>query len=71
MFDLQGMGENNASIFGSRHMHRDVLQASAAIYQSLYGSDEIEQGIPATFQMVHFIGWKNPTKTTPLKSELE
>lgn len=69
MFDLKGMGENNSSIHGSKHMHRDILQASAAIYQQLYGSDEIERGIPATFQMIHFIGWKNPTKATPLKQE--
>lgn len=68
MFDLQGMGENNASIFGSKHMHRDVLQASAAIYQELYGSDNVNQGVSATFQVLHFIGWKNPTKATPLKS---
>lgn len=70
MFDIQGMGENNASLLGSRHMHRDVLQAAAAIYQSLYGAkDDIEKGVPATFQIIHFIGWKNPTKATPLRNE--
>lgn len=70
MFDLQGMGENNASLFGSRHMHRDVLQASAAIYQAMYGNNDAEHlNIPATFQIIHFIGWKNPRKATPLKSE--
>lgn len=69
MFDIQGMGENNASIFGSKHMHREVLQAAAAIYQNLYGSDNIEDGIPATFQIIHFIGWKNPAKATSLRSE--
>lgn len=70
MFDLQGMGENNASLMSSRHMHRDVLQAAASVYQYLYGvEDNIESGIPATFQIIHFIGWKNPTKATPLKSE--
>lgn len=69
MFDLQGMGESNASIIGSLHMHRDVLQAAAALYQTLYGNQEdLTQGIPATFQIVHFIGWKNPTQATPLKS---
>lgn len=67
MFDLKGMGESNASIIGSRHMHREVLQASAAIYQQLYGSVDIEQGVPATFQIIHFIGWKDPTKSTPIK----
>lgn len=68
MFDLQGMGENNASAFGSRHMHRDVLQASAAVYQELYGNDDSSRSIPATFQIIHFIGWKNPRMATPLKS---
>lgn len=68
MFDLQGMGENNSSVGGSKHMHRDVLKASAAIYQQLYGDDDPDKGVPATFQMINFIGWKNPTKATPLKS---
>lgn len=70
MFDLQGMGENNASIEGSKHLNRDVLLASAAIYQSLYGRSEADGGgVPATFQMIHFIGWKNPTKATPLRNQ--
>ncbi|GLJ59499.1 hypothetical protein SUGI_1511210 [Cryptomeria japonica] len=69
MFDIQGMGESNASIFGSKHMHKEVLQASAAIYQNLYGSGNIEEGVPATFQVIHFIGWKNPTKATSLRSQ--
>lgn len=69
MFDLQGMGESNASMIGSRHMHRDVLQASAAIYQTLYGDSNTDDGVPATFSVIHFIGWKNPSKATPLKSQ--
>jgi NADH dehydrogenase [ubiquinone] 1 alpha subcomplex assembly factor 5 len=69
MFDLQGMGENNKSLIGSRHMHKDVLKAAASVYQVLYGSDDHEKGVPATFQSIHFIGWKNPVKATPLKSQ--
>lgn len=69
MFDIQGMGESNASVYGSKHMHREVLQASAAIYQNLYGSENIEDGVPATFQVIHFIGWKNPAKATSLRSQ--
>ena len=69
MFDLQGMGESNTSLLGCRHMHRDVLQASAAIYQSLYGGENSEEGVPATFQVIHFIGWKNPSKANPLRNE--
>lgn len=69
MHDLQGMGESNKSLIGSKHMHRDVLKASAAIYQHLYGNQDDEGGIPATFQYVNFIGWKDPKKATPLKSK--
>lgn len=74
MHDLQGMGESNKSLVGSRHMHRDVLKATAAIYQHLYGDQkdnngEKQEGIPATFQYIHFIGWKDPTKATPLRNQ--
>lgn len=68
MLDLQGMGENNASIQASQHIHRDVLKSAAAIYQYFYGNNqdnperEKEEGIPATFQVIHFIGWKNPAR---------
>lgn len=68
MFDIQGMGESNCAVHGSSHMNRDVMQAAAAIYQKLYGSDSLEDGVPATFHVIHFIGWKNPTKSTPLRS---
>lgn len=70
MFDLQAMGENSAVIHGSRHLNRDVLISSAAIYQLMYGNSDTDttpRGIPATYQIIHFIGWKNPTKATPIK----
>lgn len=60
MFDLQGMGENNASLIRSVHINREVLQSAAAIYQQNYGDRDLEQGVPATFQVINFIGWKNP-----------
>lgn len=70
MHDLQGMGESNKSLIGSKHMHRDVLKATAAVYQNLYGaSADGEEGVPATFQYIHFIGWKDPKRATPLKSQ--
>lgn len=62
MFDLQGMGENNKSLQASRHLHREVLLAGSAIYQSLYGVDEPNKSVPATFQLIHFIGWKDRNK---------
>lgn len=61
MFDLQGMGENNASIMRCDHIHREVLQSAAAIYHDMHGdSSNVENGVPATFQIIHFIGWKKP-----------
>jgi len=56
MWDLQGMGENNAGINRKLHMHRDTLLAASAIYQEMYGNES--QGIPATFQIIYMIGWK-------------
>lgn len=73
MLDLQGMGENNASIHASKHIHRDVLKSAAAIYQYLYGGkiQSDDEGIPATFQIIHFIGWKNPARKVAKEPESE
>lgn len=58
LFDLQGMGESGASVNNSIHLNRDSLLAAAAIYQQRFGDeDNISNGIPATFQILHFIGW--------------
>ncbi|RCK65850.1 NADH dehydrogenase [ubiquinone] 1 alpha subcomplex assembly factor 5 [Candida viswanathii] len=53
--DLQIMGENN-SILSRSYLDRDVLIAADQIYRSLHGEPE---GLPATFSIVFFIGWKN------------
>ncbi|KAI0970880.1 S-adenosyl-L-methionine-dependent methyltransferase [Xylaria arbuscula] len=57
MQDLQAMGENSAVL--GREMgpiQRDVLLAADAIYRELHGN---ENGtLPATFRMIHMIGWK-------------
>ncbi|EER33814.1 hypothetical protein CTRG_02632 [Candida tropicalis MYA-3404] len=53
--DLQIMGENN-SILSRSYLDRDVLVAADQIYRSLHGEPE---GLPATFSVVFFIGWKN------------
>ncbi|KAK7103785.1 arginine-hydroxylase NDUFAF5, mitochondrial-like [Littorina saxatilis] len=65
MFDLKGMGENNCSWSRKLLMHRDTMVAAAAIYQSMYGN---EQGVPATFQVINFIGWK-PDPNQPQAAE--
>ena len=80
MYDLKGMGENNATILAKTHLNRDSLLAAASIYQHLYGiqydeknkssfkPDNIESCIPATFQIFYFIGWKpHPSQPIPAK----
>ncbi|KAI0508281.1 S-adenosyl-L-methionine-dependent methyltransferase [Xylaria bambusicola] len=57
MTDLQAMGENNAVL--GREMgpiQRDVLLAADAIYRELHGNED--GTLPATFRMIHMIGWK-------------
>ncbi|KAI0541402.1 S-adenosyl-L-methionine-dependent methyltransferase [Xylaria digitata] len=57
MQDLQAMGENNAVL--GREMgpiQRDVLLAADAIYRELHGNED--GTLPATFRMIHMIGWK-------------
>jgi len=63
MNDLKGMAENNCSWSRKAQLHRDTLLAAAAIYQEMYGN---EGGVPATFNVVNFIGWKpDPTQPKP------
>ncbi|KAI0193777.1 S-adenosyl-L-methionine-dependent methyltransferase [Xylaria flabelliformis] len=57
MQDLQAMGENSAVL--GREMgpiQRDVLLAADAIYRELHGNKD--GTLPATFRMIHMIGWK-------------
>ncbi|KAK7866434.1 hypothetical protein R5R35_008961 [Gryllus longicercus] len=59
MWDLKGMGENNAAWNRKLHLRRDVTVAAAAIYQELYGkNDERGLSVPATFQIIYLLGWK-------------
>lgn len=55
MQDLKGMGENNCSWSRKPMLHRDTMAAAAAIYKEMYGNDD---GVPATYQVIYFIGWK-------------
>lgn len=65
MFDLKGMAENNAAFNRPLHLSRDVLVAAAAIYNELY---KVENGVSATFQLIHFVGWKpGPNQPKPLE----
>lgn len=58
------MGENNAVWRRCSHLHRDVAAGAAVVYQAMYGSEP--EHIPATFQLVYFIGWKpDPSQPKP------
>jgi NADH dehydrogenase [ubiquinone] 1 alpha subcomplex assembly factor 5 len=50
------MAENNASLNRHNHLHPATFAAAAAIYKEMYGNDD--GTIPATFQVIHLLGWK-------------
>lgn len=54
---LSGMGESNCAWTRPLLLRRDVMVAAATLYQDLYGNKE-GGTIPATFQLLYFIGWK-------------
>eukprot|EP00118_Oscarella_pearsei_P007995 m.40247 g.40247 ORF g.40247 m.40247 type:complete len:315 (+) comp32931_c0_seq1:47-991(+) len=62
MKDLQKMGESNAAWTRRGYVSRAVLKEANLIYQSRYGSQD--GSIPATYQVLHMIGWK-PGKDQP------
>nr|CAD7609707.1 unnamed protein product [Timema genevievae] len=65
MWDVKGMGENNAARNRKLHLGRDTMFAAAAIYDHLYGREkEGRRGVPATFQIIYMLGWK-PDSSQP------
>ena len=62
--DLELMGERNALLQDIKPLRKDVLVAAASIYHSVYGSTK---EIPATFQIIYFIGWKKGNEQLPKK----
>lgn len=59
MWDLKGMGENNAAYNRKLNLRRDTALAAAAIYKQLYGKEqEGKYSVPATFQIIYMLGWK-------------
>lgn len=68
LHDLRGMGETNCAWTRPLLLKRSVMNTAAAIYREMYGVEqevESETGnggrdkvIPATFQLLYFIGWK-------------
>ncbi|KAL1917902.1 uncharacterized protein VTP21DRAFT_3736 [Calcarisporiella thermophila] len=66
MEDLRMMGESNAVLSRRPLLKRDNLLAAAAIYKELHGNPD--GSIPASFQIVHMIGWKpSPTQRKPIE----
>ncbi|XP_077291974.1 arginine-hydroxylase NDUFAF5, mitochondrial isoform X2 [Arctopsyche grandis] len=63
MWDLQLMGENNASYNRQLHLSRSTQMAAAAIYDELYGKTKMKS-VPATYQIIYLLGWK-PDKSQP------
>ena len=69
LHDLHWMGETNCAWTRPLLLKCSAMNAAAAIYREMYG---VEQGaephtgsgggdkvIPATFQLLYFIGWKS------------
>uniref|UniRef100_A0A8D9B328 NADH dehydrogenase [ubiquinone] 1 alpha subcomplex assembly factor 5 n=1 Tax=Cacopsylla melanoneura TaxID=428564 RepID=A0A8D9B328_9HEMI len=72
MWDLKGMGENNASVNRTLRFPLDLQYASAAVYEKFYGQEAPEKNgggmcIPATFQIIYLVAWKpDPSQPKPL-----
>ncbi|POY73965.1 hypothetical protein BMF94_2973 [Rhodotorula taiwanensis] len=64
--DLKWMGEGNAVVNRRKTLSPETLYAAGEIYKELHG---LEDGsIPATFQIMHMIGWKpDPSQPKPAK----
>lgn len=66
IFDLQSMAESNVAWNRQSHLDRDSMLAAAAIYREVYGDSS--GNVPATFQVVNFIGWKpDPSQPKPAR----
>lgn len=66
---LQSIGENNACVMRRNMLAKDTFIAADAIYRSLFAekTGKFIGKIPATFELVHYIGWKeHPSQRKPL-----
>jgi len=53
---IQEMGENNALLQRRKNILRDLMYATAAVYQTSFTQED--QRVYATFEIVSFLGWK-------------
>jgi NADH dehydrogenase [ubiquinone] 1 alpha subcomplex assembly factor 5 len=72
MEHLQGMGENGAALAARPGARRELLLAAMAAYSALYGggagAGDDAAVVPATFDVIHMIGWAPaPTQPSPLR----
>lgn len=66
MYDVKGMGESNCSLNRKLNLNKDLLLAAQSIYQEMYGNED--GSIPATYQVLYFIAWKqDPSQQKPAK----
>jgi NADH dehydrogenase [ubiquinone] 1 alpha subcomplex assembly factor 5 len=64
MRHLQRMGESNASVHMLGGARRRLIEAAKAEYHSSFANPN-DGSVPATFQLVHMIGWK-PAPSQPV-----
>lgn len=67
---IQNIGEGNSALGSRQMLSKETFIAADAIYRALFceKSGEFQGKIPATFELVHYIGWKDhPTQQKPLK----
>lgn len=63
MEELGYMGESNSSLSKRDFVRKDTFLAAASIYDELFGQYDQELNkkfIPATFEIIFLIGWKEP-----------
>ncbi|XP_023936968.1 arginine-hydroxylase NDUFAF5, mitochondrial [Bicyclus anynana] len=69
--DVRALGEANAAFNRPLRLDRASLFAAAAVYDEMYGKeipDRKTRGVPATFQIINFLGWKpDPTQPKPME----
>lgn len=61
---LQGMGESGAALAARPGARRELLLAAMSAYSAMYADADDAGAVPATFQVVHMIGWE-PAATQP------
>ncbi|KAJ8707711.1 hypothetical protein PYW07_011388 [Mythimna separata] len=70
MRDVRALGEGNAAYNRPLRLSKDVLFSAASIYDEMYGKempDRKERGVPATYQIINFLGWKpDPSQPKPM-----